>query len=240
MASHAPLTHMTSTLINWKAIRATLKPLLAIAENTYKAVEQKTGRTPEQNTAGLLRLNFDNCKTAEDILNVIHNYYNYDMSEEEKFRILAPLRDHIARNNGVFDIRKYLASGIIVRALPLEDKMKLLFMVMDANGDGYLDANELFVGFTQFFIGMLRVVKAVIDNNIFALLNVKDVNVEEVKEAINQVVEVYTDDKVKSIVDKCIEAASTNKTSISYQEWINWFPLGAPDAFGSAKILFDP
>jgi len=210
-----------------------------LLKHLLKQLNKKTGRTPEQNTIGLLNLNYDNCKTAGDILNLIFAFYDFDLPEEAKFRNLEPIRANMEQNNGTFNIRKHLASGIILRPLPLEDKMKLLFIIMDSNGDGSLDANELFAGITQFFIGTIRVVKSAIENNVFEKLNVKDVNLEELKEAINQLSEVYTEDKVKSIVNKCLEAASKNKTGITYQEWIDWFPSGAPEAFGSAKILFD-
>jgi len=118
--------------------------------------------------------------------------------------------------------------------------MKILFLVMDANGDGHLDANELFIGVSQFFVGILRNLQNVIDKNLLEKMGIQGVNIEESRVALNQLAEVYTEDKVKSIVNKCIESASKNKIYISYQEWIDWFPSGAPEAFGSAKILFDP
>jgi len=47
--------------------------------------------------------------------------------------------------------------------------------------------------------------------------------------------------KINEIKNKCIAEADTNKDGkISFSEWTAWFPNGAPDAFGHAKVLFDP
>jgi Ca2+-binding EF-hand superfamily protein len=237
---NAHLTHMTSTLINWQAIRSTLKPILAATELTTKTTHQKSGKTASQITIGTINLNFGSCKTAEDIVKVIITFYNYDVPDSTKNQIFETVKEDMAKNNGIFNVRRWLASVIILRPMSLEDKMQSLFEIIDSNGDGYLDANELFFGIKQFFIGVIRAIQYIVDNNLLEKVGIKDVNLEETREALKQLSEVYTEDKVKSIADKCIAAASKNKINISYQEWIDWFPNGAPEAFGSAKILFDP
>jgi len=241
MASkRAPLTHMTSTLINWKAIRQVLNPILDYLAIDYNIQQEKTGKTAREIILGTIILNFDNCKNAEDVMKVIVTFYNYDVPETLKFRIIESVKDDMEKNNGIFNVKRWIASLIILRPMPLEEKMQVLFLIMDANGDGHLDADELFFGIKQFFIGIIKVIQNAVDKNLFAKMGFKGINLDETRETAKQLSEVYTEDKVRSIVAKCIANASKNKTDISYQEWIDWFPLGAPEAFGSAKILFDP
>jgi len=90
-----------------------------------------------------------------------------------------------------------------------------------------------------FFNGVIECVTDALDDSQAAIMGVQNLNKAEAKEAIGQLVEVYNEEKIRQIKNNCITAAGVNG-QISYKKWIEWFPQGAPEAFGSAKILFDP
>jgi len=121
-SKHAPLTHMSSTLINWKAIRATLKQVLEVLAVTYKDQEAKTGKTAAEIISGTVNLNFDNCKTAEDITKVIVTFFNYNVPEAFKNRIVETVKDDMEKHNGVFNVKRWSTALLILRPMPLEEK----------------------------------------------------------------------------------------------------------------------
>jgi len=242
MTTKHVLSHMQSTLINWKAIRSALDPVIQGIRLRVNFLTTVTGKTIDEIENALLsnENNFNNAKTAEEVYAIMLQCYGVvtpdaNAGAHQLFSIIT----FMGRNNGKFKLRKYMASNVILMPAPIEDNLRRLFKLFDLNGDGFLDENELVEGIKLFFNGVIECVTDALDDSQAVIMGIQNLNKAEAKEAIGQLVEVYNEEKIIQIKNNCIAAAGVNG-QISYKKWIEWFPQGAPEAFGSAKILFDP
>jgi len=242
--AHKPLVHMSSVQIDWVTVKNILKPINAVAAETYKWIEMKAGQTMHvlykrlsDNSAQLNALT-----DATEIANLIFNHFYgiSDMPDEIRYQTETLIKVDIARG-GTFSVVRCMASSSLLLPMPLEEKMKVLFNYLDLNGDGYVDEKELHDGLSGFFLGIFHTLEAVLVPGAAVKAGIVNVNLDEIKKAIDLLKAVYTEEKINHIKNKCLEEASANKNGkISYAEWVAWFPTGVPDAFGSAKAIFDP
>jgi len=153
MTTKHVLSHMQSTLINWKAIRSALDPVIQGIRLRVNFLTTVTGKTIDEIENALLSKdnNFINAKTAEEVYAIMLQCYGVVFPEVNKAHQLLSIITYMGRNNGKFDVRKYMASNVILMPAPIEDNMRRLFILFDLNGDGFLDENELVEGIKLFF-----------------------------------------------------------------------------------------
>jgi len=238
----AKLAHMPSYLINWDVTKKTLKPIIEAAGLNFQIVMMQTGKSVEAIYKNLLinaaQLNI--LKNALDINNKIISIQGlHDLPKDMEHRFALLVNSDLVRGGGQFSIARCLASVTLMAPLPLEDKVKALFLILDLDGDGYINAKEMHDGIRDFFLGVINIMEQLLLPGELQKAGI-NANPNDVKKAIEELKIVYDEDKINFINNKCMKEADTDKDGkLSFTEWIGWFPKGAPDAFGSAKILFE-
>jgi len=241
---NSKLTHMPSSILNWNEIKNFMKPINELSKMTLTTIQNKSGQTQEQLYRKLMEntAQINSLKTPDEIVKKIFSLWGIsDVPKAVEYQFLESVGVDFRRGGGHFSLSRYNASITLFLPMPLEEKLKVLFSYLDLDGDLILDEKELHDGIRDFFIGIIHMLEKFLQPGVAEATGIKDLNLDGVKIATEQLKLVYTDEKINEIKNKCIAEADTNKDGkISFSEWTAWFPNGAPDAFGHAKVLFDP
>jgi len=208
------------------------KLLVWIGANDFKSFAKKRKKTNKLTVKEHLEI------VDELVKNKDAKYLEDPKYKEFKARITI-FETALVDSEGYFDITDVFATNVFFQNLPFTEKLKVIFIAIDENGDGNLSRPEVEKFFSIILKNTLYIFREVL-KNFKNFSTVSDENAMEMSKFMPEIEKIFDPNKITRLVNGAFTADTNNDGLISFKEWEVFIEAGNfKEQWGTIALLFD-